>query len=85
LPLSGQIGAYLAFFFIDNSAFAFNQLISVGFEGSILSGRFDIGAFGNDDSNIGDLRSKFYAEDPANGTPGWYTSPDSSSKMWTRR
>jgi len=32
----------------------------------------------------GDLRSKFYATDPANGTPGTYTRASGGS-VWTRQ
>jgi len=31
---------------------------------------------------LGDLRSKFYATDTTNGTPGTYTN---SNKVWTKQ
>jgi len=31
------------------------------------------------------LRAKFYATDPANGTPGTYTRPNTSSLTWTKK
>jgi len=40
---------------------------------------FRLSAFG------GDLRSKFYASNSTNGTPGTYTRPNKSSKTWTKQ
>jgi hypothetical protein len=58
-----------------------SSLASVTFEGTIASTGFDVDAFWQ----IGDLRSKFYTTDPANGTPGTYTTtaPVSDSSVWT--
>jgi hypothetical protein len=48
------------------------------FQGAIASDEF------HDDAFNGDLRDKFYASDPANGTPGTYTRASGGS-VWTRR
>jgi hypothetical protein len=60
---------------IGDYAFGGTRLTSVTFEGVIPSSGFSTDAFGNRDfSNyLGDLHDKFYAKDPANGTPGTYT------------
>jgi formylglycine-generating enzyme required for sulfatase activity len=66
---------------IGESAFyGCTSLTSVTFEGTIPSGGFDADAF------LGDLRAKFYATDPTNGTPGTYitTAPVNSSSVWTK-
>jgi hypothetical protein len=36
--------------------------------------------------NLGDLRTKFYATNSTNGTPGTYTTtaPVNSSSVWTK-
>jgi len=59
------------------------SLASVTFLGTIPSSGFDSTAF----SDIGDLRTKFYATDATNGTPGTYTRtvPGSSSSTWTKQ
>jgi len=56
-------------------------LTSVTFEGTIPLSDFD------DDVFFGDLRSKFYKADPANGTPGTYTTtaPVRVGSVWTRQ
>jgi len=56
------------------------NLTSVTFGKTIASANFDNNAF------YGDLRDKFYATDPTNGTPGTYTTtaPVSSSSKWTK-
>jgi hypothetical protein len=36
-------------------------------------------------NKLGDLRDKFYATDPANGTPGTYTRESGESETWTRQ
>jgi hypothetical protein len=54
------------------------RLTSVTFAGTIPSASFNsIGSF------PGDLRTKFYATDSANGTPGRYTRPNVASNTWT--
>jgi len=58
------------------------NLNSVTFEGTIISENFSSsGPF------FGDLRARFYATDPINGTPGTYTTtaPVSSSSVWTKQ
>jgi hypothetical protein len=71
---------------VEAEAFiACTSLTSVKFEGTILSSAFDVGAFGiaGNSGYIGDLRAKFYATDPNNGTPGTYTrSPNGAT--WTK-
>jgi hypothetical protein len=64
--------------------YAFNDctdLIKVTFQGTIASSGF------NNDSLFpsfpGDLRTKFYAKDRANGTPGTYARISHTSKRWT--
>ncbi|MDR0475054.1 MAG: leucine-rich repeat domain-containing protein [Treponema sp.] len=68
---------------------AFNgclELTSVTFEGTIPADGFGYDYWGNYSSTFpGDLRDKFYAADPANGTPGTYTRPNGSSLTWTRQ
>jgi len=58
----------------------YTSLTSVTFEGQITSDRFP-----NGEAFLGDLRSKFYASDSANGTPGTYitTAPVTSESEWT--
>jgi hypothetical protein len=55
-----------------------DSLTSVTFAGTIASGSFSNSAF------LGDLRTKFYATDSANGTPGTYTRPNGSN-TWTKQ
>jgi len=57
-------------------------LTSVTFEGTIPSTGF---WSGSDSSFPGDLRTKFYKTDAANGTPGTYTRPDGASTVWTKQ
>jgi hypothetical protein len=59
------------------------SLASVTFQGTIASGEFNSNAF----PNLGDLRAKFYATDPTNGTPGTYTTtaPVGESSVWTKK
>jgi hypothetical protein len=54
------------------------SLTSVTFQGTIPSSGFGSSAF------YGDLRTKFYATDAANGTPGTYTRA-SSSTLWYKQ
>lgn len=66
---------------IDNNAFRWADLVSVTFEGTILSENFNEYAF----SFSGDLREKFYADNPTTGTPGTYTRTSTSSNAeWVR-
>jgi hypothetical protein len=63
--------------------FAFNHctsLTSVTFAGTIPSSGFGNNAF----QILGDLRDKFYATNPTNGTPGTYTRA-SGGTVWTRQ
>ena len=61
----------------DNAFNGCSSLTSVTFEGMITSMNFASFAFD------GDLREKFYATNPTNGTPGTYTR-SSSSYTWTK-
>jgi hypothetical protein len=64
------------------SQWAFNNcsgLTSVTFAGTIASGSFNTSS-----PFPGDLRTKFYADNSANGTPGTYTRPNGTS-TWTRQ
>jgi len=59
------------------------SLTSVTFTGTI-----PFSGFSNDSkfpSFFGDLRAKFYEEDPYDGTPGTYTRPDGESAVWTKQ
>jgi uncharacterized repeat protein (TIGR02543 family) len=70
--------------FIENAAFfGCTSLASVTFEGTIPSSGFDPMAF----TGLGDLWNKFYADNPANGTPGTYTTtaPVGGSSVWTKQ
>ncbi|MDR0474622.1 MAG: leucine-rich repeat domain-containing protein [Treponema sp.] len=70
--------------FIGDSAFySCSGLTSVTFEGSIFWRDFDISAF----QYCGDLRDKFYATNPSNGTPGTYTTANLGGDyaVWTRQ
>jgi hypothetical protein len=75
---------------IHNHAFNFCiNLASVTFEGPIPSFNFDISHYYKNSLQtvfLGDLRDKFYADDPDNGTPGTYitTAPVDDSSTWTR-
>jgi hypothetical protein len=69
---------------IGNSAFAgCTSLVSVMFKGTIPSSGSDSDAF----SDLGDLWDKFYATDPANGTPGTYTTtaPVNQYSVWNKK
>ena len=67
---------------IGYGAFGYcTSLTGVTFAGTIPSSGFDTGAF----YNLGDLRDKFYATNSANGTPGTYTRPSTTSTTWTRQ
>jgi len=57
-------------------------LTSVTFEGTIASGSFGSSGY---ETFPGDLRTKFYATNSANGTPGTYTRPNGTSTTWTRQ
>jgi hypothetical protein len=59
-----------------------DKLTSVTFKGTIPAADFSsMGSF------FGDLRAKFYAANPTNGTPGTYTTtaPVGASSVWTKR
>jgi len=58
-------------------------LASVTFQGAIAEAGFNSNAF----YGLGDLRSKFYATDASNGTPGTYTTtaPVSDSSVWAKQ
>ena len=58
------------------------NLASVTFQGTIPSSSFSASS-----PFLGDLRAKFYATNPANGTPGTYitTTPVSSNSVWTKQ
>jgi hypothetical protein len=60
----------------------FPSLASVTFEGAIPSSGFSVSS-----PFLGDLRSKFYAENPTSGTPGIYktTAPVGNSSMWIKQ
>ena len=63
------------------------SLTSVTFRGTILNDNFHVYAFsaqGLGGGYIGDLRDKFYATNSANGVPGRYTRPNTTSLTWTR-
>jgi hypothetical protein len=62
----------------QNAFYYCNSLTRVTFEGTIASGGFIDNAFPGSD-----LRTKFYASDTANGTPGTYTR-SSSGTTWTK-
>ena len=67
---------------IDNYAFDdCTSLASVTFQGTIRSGDFS-----SSDSFPGDLRSKFFAVDASNGTPGTYTTASpGENPVWFRQ
>jgi hypothetical protein len=58
------------------------SLTSVTFQGTIPSSGFE------NETNLpvfpGDLRDKFYATDPSNGTPGTYTRAK-GGETWTKQ
>ena len=63
-------------------------LTSVTFEGTIPSSGFYVEnrqVYGSLPAFPGDLRTKFYATDSTNGTPGTYTRPNDSSSTWTKK
>ena len=67
---------------ISNGVFyGCTSLTSVTFQGTITAS-----GFGSAFDSLGDLREKFYATDPVNGTPGTYvtTAPVSSSSVWEK-
>ena len=67
---------------IGEQAFGYcTNLASVTFENTIANIHYN--AF----YNLGDLRTKFYATDSENGTPGTYTRtpPLSNSSVWTKQ
>jgi len=76
---------------IGDSAFLYcSSLTNVIFQGMIPSSSFNVNAFNDSifnfpNMNIGDLRTKFYASNPTNGTPGTYTRPNTSSLVWTKQ
>jgi hypothetical protein len=59
------------------------NLASVTFQGTITSDNFHTYAF----YLQGDLRTKFYATDPVNGTPGTYTTTTlvSATSVWEKQ
>jgi hypothetical protein len=64
------------------------SLVSVTFEGTIPADKFYIytSPFGNSIQPFpGDLRTKFYATNKTNGTPGTYTRPNGNSETWTKQ
>jgi len=68
---------------IEQNAFiGCTSLASVTFEGTIPSSGFNASS-----PFLGDLRVKFYAANPANGTPGTYTTtaPVSGNSVWTKQ
>jgi hypothetical protein len=67
---------------IGAGGFSSNSLVSVTFQGTIPSSGFSA-----DWVFIGDLRDKFYATNPTNGTPGTYTRANSNwtSTVWTKQ
>jgi len=60
------------------------KLTSVTFNGTIPSSQFSTDP---DNAFFGDLRTKFYATDAANGTPGTYTTtaPVSGTSVWAKQ
>jgi len=66
----------MAFYPCDN-------LTSVTFLGTIPSSGFHSESYNN--VFPGDLRTKFYATNSTNGTPGTYTRPNGSSSTWTKQ
>jgi len=68
---------------IGQAAFiACTSLTSVTFQGAIPSSGFNASS-----PFMGDLRDKFYAANPANGTPGTYTTtaPVDDESVWTKQ
>jgi len=69
-----------------------NDLTSVTFQGTIPSSDFSTeyvftykaGPAGTSVVSDSDLRSKFYASDSINGTPGTYTRPSGSDSTWKK-
>jgi hypothetical protein len=68
---------------VGNAFRGCTSLTSVTFQGTIASSGFSNGAF----LNLGDIRTKFYATDKTNGTPGTYTTtaPVGASSVWTKQ
>jgi len=56
------------------------NLTSVTFAGTIPSSGFNTSSL----TFPGDLRTKFYAANSTNGTPGTYTRPNGTSETWTK-
>ena len=64
----------------DAAFYNCTSLVSVTFQGTIASSLFNADAF----YELGNLRARFYANNPSNGTPGTYTRAAGSSS-WTRQ
>jgi hypothetical protein len=61
-------------------AFTNTGLTQVNFYGTMDTKGFGDSFIG---PTMGDLKSKFYAKDKNNGTPGRYTRPSTTSATWT--
>jgi hypothetical protein len=87
IPSSVKSIGYAAFY--DDNGVPYNSigLTSVTFEGTIPSSGFIMegSEYGQLPAFKGDLRTKFYETDSANGTPGTYTRPNTSSGTWTKQ
>jgi hypothetical protein len=59
------------------------DLVQVVFQGTIASAGFNSNS--QFPSFPGDLRSKFYAEEGSNGTPGTYSRISHTSPLWTKQ
>ena len=71
---------------IDFNAFdGCKSLTSVTFEGTIPAAYFSNSGWDNRNQFPGDLRTKFYASNETNGTPGRYTRSNGSSNTWTKQ
>jgi len=68
---------------IGDYAFQCPNLVSVDFRGTIASTKFSSNSYYP--AFPGDLRTKFYATDTTNGTPGTYTRPTKNSSTWTKQ
>jgi hypothetical protein len=70
---------------IKAGAFGSTNITSVTFEGTIPVSEFiHANIFVESESFPGDLRAKFYATNPDNGTPGTYTRTNGSN-TWTKQ
>jgi hypothetical protein len=70
-------------FYTLNLSILDTSLISVTFQGTIPSSGFGTTSYGYYTSPFdGDLREKFYATDPNNGTPGTYTRASGTDLWW---